>query len=41
MVFAVPLTLLILILVQCSDDLEWVNVLLGVDRIFGETSEDT
>lgn len=36
MVFAVPLTLLVLILVQCSDDLEWVNVLLGVDHLFGE-----
>ncbi len=36
MVFAVPLTLLVLILVQCSDDLEWVNVLLGVDHLFGQ-----
>ncbi len=34
MVFAVPLTLLTLILFQCSDDLAWVNTLLGVDRLF-------
>lgn len=39
MVFAVPLTLMILILIQCSGDLAWVNVLLGVDRIFGEEKE--
>jgi AI-2 transport protein TqsA len=35
MVFAVPLTLMVLILIQCSDDLTWVNFLLGADRIFG------
>jgi predicted PurR-regulated permease PerM len=40
MVFAVPITLLILILVQCSDDLKWVNVLLGVDRLFADESEN-
>lgn len=40
MVFAVPLTLMVLILIQCSDDLAWVNVLLGVDRIFGEGKEE-
>jgi predicted PurR-regulated permease PerM len=39
MVFAVPITLLVLILVQCSDELKWVNVLLGVDRLFREESE--
>lgn len=39
MVFAVPITLLVLILVQCSDELKWVNVLLGVDRLFAEESE--
>jgi len=38
MVFAVPITLLVLILVQCSDELKWVNVLLGVDRLFAEES---
>ncbi|OPX69065.1 MAG: pheromone autoinducer 2 transporter [Methanoregulaceae archaeon PtaB.Bin056] len=35
MVFAVPLTLMVLIGIQYSDDLAWVNTLLGVDRIFG------
>ena len=35
MVFAVPLTLMVLIAIQYSDDLAWVNTLLGVDRIFG------
>jgi AI-2 transport protein TqsA len=35
MVFAVPLTLMVLILFQVSDELTWVNVLLGADRIFG------
>jgi len=39
MVFAVPLTLMALILIQCSDDLAWVNVLFGVDRIFGERKD--
>ena len=36
MVFAVPLTLLVFALVQMSDELAWVSVLLGADRIFGE-----
>jgi len=40
MVFAVPLTLMVLIAIQFSDDLAWVNVLLGVDRIFGEETGD-
>jgi len=39
MVFAVPLTLLVLIMFQCSDELVWVNRLLGVDRIL-ETEEE-
>jgi AI-2 transport protein TqsA len=39
MVFAVPLTLMVLIIFQCSDDLVWVNRLLGVDRIL-ETGEE-
>lgn len=39
MVFAVPLTLMVLILIQCSDELTWVNVLLGADRIFGAGKE--
>ncbi len=40
MVFAVPLSLLVLILFQCSDELTWVNVLLGADRIFGAGKDD-
>jgi predicted PurR-regulated permease PerM len=36
MVFAVPITLGILILFQCSDELAWVNTLLGVDQLFVE-----
>lgn len=40
MVFAVPLTLLVLILIQFSDDLTWVNTLLGVDHLFGEREEE-
>ncbi|MCU0632541.1 MAG: AI-2E family transporter [Methanolinea sp.] len=39
MVFAVPLTLMVLIMVQYSDDLAWVNTILGVDRIFGEEKD--
>jgi len=39
MVFAVPLTLLVLILFQCADDLTWVNDLLGANRIFGSGKE--
>ena len=39
MVFAVPLTLMVLIVFQCSDELVWVNRLLGVDRIL-ETGEE-
>ena len=36
MVFSVPLTLLVLILIQCNDELAWVNGLLGVDRILAD-----
>ncbi|TAJ43949.1 AI-2E family transporter [Methanofollis fontis] len=36
MIFAVPITLLLLILIQCSDELRWINTLLGVSGIFGE-----
>jgi len=34
MLFCVPITLLILIVFQCSDDLRKVNVLLGVNHLF-------
>ncbi|QYZ78096.1 AI-2E family transporter [Methanofollis formosanus] len=36
MIFAVPITLLLIILFQCSDELRWINGLLGVSGIFGE-----
>jgi len=36
MIFAVPLTLLVLIFLQNSDDMSWVNTLLGVDHLFDE-----
>jgi predicted PurR-regulated permease PerM len=39
MVFAVPLTIMVLIIFQVSDDLAWVNELLGADRIFGGVKE--
>lgn len=38
MIFAVPITLLMIILVQCSDELRWINDLLGVSGIFGEAA---
>ncbi|WP_342676334.1 AI-2E family transporter [Methanofollis sp. UBA420] len=34
MIFAVPITLLLIILIQCSDELRWINELLGVSGIF-------
>jgi AI-2 transport protein TqsA len=36
MIFAVPITLLLCILIQSSDELRWINDLLGVSAIFGE-----
>jgi predicted PurR-regulated permease PerM len=39
MIFAVPITLMVLIIIQCSDELRWVNMLLGVDRLFEEGTE--
>lgn len=39
MVFAVPITLGILVLFQCSDELAWVNTLLGVDQLFVENPD--
>jgi AI-2 transport protein TqsA len=40
MVFAVPLTIMVLILIQVSDELAWLNTLLGADRIFGVAKEN-
>lgn len=34
MIFAVPLTLIVLMVAQSSDDWAWVNTLLGVDHLF-------
>jgi predicted PurR-regulated permease PerM len=34
MVFAVPVTLMIILLIENFEDLKWINVLLGVDRVF-------
>jgi predicted PurR-regulated permease PerM len=36
MVFAVPITLIIIILIQNDEELRWVNTLLGVDQLFEE-----
>lgn len=37
MIFAVPLTLIVLMLLQASEDWAWVNTLLGVDHLFAGT----
>ncbi|WP_292518252.1 AI-2E family transporter [Methanoculleus sp.] len=34
MIFAVPLTLIVLMIAQSSDDWAWVNTILGVDHLF-------
>jgi predicted PurR-regulated permease PerM len=34
MIFAVPLTLIILMFAQFSDDWAWLNTILGVDHLF-------
>lgn len=39
MIFAVPLTLIVLMVVQSSEDWAWVNTVLGVDHLF--TGEQT
>jgi predicted PurR-regulated permease PerM len=39
-VFAIPITLMVLIIIQCSDECRWVNVLLGVDQLFAGTNPD-
>jgi len=41
MIFAIPITLLLLIMVQCSDETRWINSLLGVDQLFAEEAEKT
>jgi AI-2 transport protein TqsA len=39
MLFAVPLMLMVLILIQASEETRWINVLLGVDRLFGNGAD--
>lgn len=41
MIFAVPITLLLLILIQCSDEMRWINTLIGVDHLFAEETGET
>lgn len=36
MIFAIPITLLLLILAQCNKETRWINTLLGVDQLFAE-----
>lgn len=39
MIFAIPITLILLIMVQCSDEVRWINTLLGVDKLFAEETQ--
>ena len=39
MLFAVPITLMILVFIQCCDDLRWVNDLLGVNQLFEDENK--
>jgi len=39
MFFAIPFTLMILMLIESSDDLRWINALLGVSHLFKEPPE--
>jgi AI-2 transport protein TqsA len=39
MLFAVPFTLIGLLLLQITDELRWINVALGVDHLFGVPEE--
>ena len=36
MLFAVPFTLMVLLIVETSDELRWINETLGVSRLFEE-----
>jgi predicted PurR-regulated permease PerM len=36
LLFAVPFTLMLLLVIQISDDLRWINVALGTDHLFSE-----
>ncbi len=39
MLFSIPITLMILLLFQVSDELRWINELLGVNHLFADTKE--
>jgi predicted PurR-regulated permease PerM len=45
MLFSIPITLMILMVIQMSDELRWINTVLGVDHLFedpkGEKTEQT
>ncbi len=41
MIFAVPFTLMGLLLLQISEELRWINGALGVDHLFSEQNKDT
>jgi AI-2 transport protein TqsA len=41
MLFAVPFTLIGLLIFQSSEELRWINVALGVDHLFSEHNEKT
>jgi AI-2 transport protein TqsA len=34
LVFGIPITLMVLIVIQCSDELRWLNTVIGVDNLF-------
>lgn len=40
MLFSVPITLMVLVLFQCSDDLKKINILLGTEHLFDEDGKD-
>lgn len=40
MVFAVPMTLMVLLVIQSSDEFRWINEVLGVERLFEEETQE-
>ncbi|MFA5222506.1 MAG: AI-2E family transporter [Methanoregula sp.] len=40
MLFAVPITLMLVAVFQCSDDLRWINELLGVSHLFSDQASE-
>ncbi len=41
LVFAVPITLMVLIVLQSSDELSWINTVFGVDHLFTDEKKET